>query len=140
MAPHRCQGLIISLGVAALILIGACDGKPIEFINIPAILTASWPSDFPPSHVGVRTSVHASWSNGPDEGLSIYNRSRVSLICLSILLAITHLPTLVIGAVWMMTTLHIGPSKLYPVIPGCVLESTTPRDFWKVVIPSVVRC
>lgn len=39
----------------------------------------------------------------------------------------------------MFTTLHIGPSELYPVIPGCVLSSTAPRDFWKVVIPSVVR-
>ena len=80
MAPHRCQGLIISLGVAALILIGACDGKPIEFINIPAILTASWPSDFPPSHVGVRTSVHAWSSNGPDEGLLA---STIEAACLS---------------------------------------------------------
>ena len=41
MAPLRCQGLIISLGVAALVLIGACDGKQTEFIDEPAILTAS---------------------------------------------------------------------------------------------------
>ncbi len=80
MAPLRCQGLIISLGVAALVLIGACDGKPIESINIPAILTASLSSDFPPSHVGVRTSVRVSSSNGSDEGLLAFT---IEAACLS---------------------------------------------------------
>lgn len=80
MAPLRCQGLIISLGVAALVLIGACDGKRTESIDEPVILTVSWSSNLSPSHVGVRISVHASSSNGPHESLLA---STIEAACLS---------------------------------------------------------
>jgi hypothetical protein len=73
-------------------------------------------------------------SRGPS---SIYNRTQKSFIYLGILLAITHFPTIVMGALW-MTNLRIGPSKLYPVIPGCFVESTATDEFWRVITPSVV--
>ena len=70
---------------------------------------------------------------------SVYNRTRKSLICLSILLVATQIPTIVLGTRWMIT-LRIGPSNLYPVISGCCLESTAPDEFWHVITPSLVRC
>jgi hypothetical protein len=89
--------------------------------------------------MGVRTLSSFLLLARPSQGFySIYNRTRKSFICLGILLAITHVPTFVIGAIW-MTNLRIGPSKLYPVIPGCFLESTLTYEFWRVITPSVVR-
>ena len=45
-----------------IVFVGAAGRALIEPINLPAMLTASCPSDSSPSHVGVRTSVHASSS------------------------------------------------------------------------------
>ena len=70
---------------------------------------------------------------------SIYQRTRKALICLGILFGVTHLPTIVVGTVW-VATLHARPSQLYPVIPGCSLETTITYGFWCIVTPSMVRC
>jgi hypothetical protein len=89
--------------------------------------------------MGVRTLNSFLLLARPSQGFySIYNRTRKSFICLGILLTTTHLPTFVIGAAW-MTNVHIGPSKLYPVIPGCFIESTVTYGFWCVITPSMVR-
>jgi len=141
MAPLGCRGLIVFVGAACLGLMVASDSKPTTTTNnLPAILTPMWSSNPSSPHMGVRTLKYSClhFARPSRVSSSIYNRTRKSLICLGILLAVTHLPTLVIGAIW-MTNLRIGPSKLYPVISGCSLESTVAEEFWRVITPSAVR-
>lgn len=53
---------------------------------------------------------------------------------------VTHLPTVVIATMGMATA-GIEPSELYPVVPGCFLDTAASGVFWNVITfaPSVVR-
>jgi hypothetical protein len=126
--PLRCQGITISVGAAALGLVMTCDCKSImktpirrPFLLPPGLvirLLRTW---------AYAPSVHTFLSHSPHEVLLASTIEPAAVI---------HLPTLVLGVQW-MATFRIGPSKLYPVTPGCSFRSTATE---RVTFPSVVRC